>query len=63
LASRILVDLEDEAAWVSRFEATSTVQWDRLADLARQEIASGKTAPLEDIFPVKAGREEFRITR
>jgi hypothetical protein len=54
VASRILADLEDDAAWSARFEATSTVQWDRLADLARQEIASGDTVPLEDIFPFRA---------
>lgn len=54
LASRILADLTDEAAWESRFEATSPGQWDRLADLARQEISSGETVPLDEIFPVKA---------
>ena len=57
LASRILADLEDEVAWEARFEATSTAQWDRLADLARQEIASGDVVPLEDVFPSRATEE------
>lgn len=52
-----MVESEDDAAWASRFEATSMVRWDRLADLARQEIASGDAVPLEDVFPVRAADE------
>lgn len=54
MAARILADLADDQAWEARFEATSSGQWDRLADLARQEIAAGGTIPLEDMFPVRA---------
>lgn len=53
LAARILADLADEQAWTDRFEATSAEQWDRLADLARQDIAAGGTIPLDDMFPVR----------
>jgi hypothetical protein len=48
VASRILADLADEQAWTERFEATSAVQWDRLAEMARREIAQGDTTPLEN---------------
>ena len=45
VATRILENLADEQAWTERFEATSTEQWDRLAEMARREIADG-TIPL-----------------
>ena len=48
VATRILADLADEQAWAERFEATSAEQWNRLAEMARQEIARGDTLPLED---------------
>lgn len=50
VATRILADLADEQAWAERFEATE--KWDRLAEMARQEIARGETIPLEDAFPL-----------
>jgi len=53
VATRILTDLEDEQAWTARFDATSDEQWNRLAAMARQEIAAGDTTPLEDVFPVR----------
>ena len=53
VATRILADLADDQAWEARFEATSAEQWNRLAEMARQEIAAGDTIPLEDAFPVK----------
>jgi hypothetical protein len=57
VAARILADLADEQAWTERFEATSPEQWARLAELARQEIASGETVPLEDAFAVRKPTE------
>jgi len=36
--------------WESRFRETSAAQWDKLADLARQEIAAGDVTPLEDLL-------------
>lgn len=50
IAARILADLEDERAWRIQFEATTNEQWDKLAATVRQEIASGDTLPLDDLF-------------
>jgi hypothetical protein len=41
IATRLLAELEDEQAWQNRFDATTDNQWDNLAALVRQEIASG----------------------
>jgi hypothetical protein len=57
VASRILSDLADDRAWTISFESTSVAQWDRLAALARQEIADGETIPLENVFPFKASED------
>ena len=40
----------DNEIWESQFRETSEAQWDKLADLARQEIAAGDVVPLEDIL-------------
>jgi hypothetical protein len=40
IASRLMAELKDEKAWVSRFEATTDEQWDQLADMVRQEIVN-----------------------
>ena len=50
IAVRILTDLKDEQAWTERFEATTDEQWDRLAESARREIATGATVPLDDVL-------------
>ncbi|MEK6408721.1 MAG: hypothetical protein AABN34_17500 [Acidobacteriota bacterium] len=42
-ASRILAELADEQEWTKRFNATTDLQWDRLSELARQEITSRDT--------------------
>ncbi|MFY9823565.1 MAG: hypothetical protein WAM82_19440 [Thermoanaerobaculia bacterium] len=57
VATRILTDLEDEQAWAVRFDATSDDQWNRLAEMARQEIAAGDTTPLADAFSVRMTEE------
>jgi hypothetical protein len=51
IAARLLAEVEDEQAWAASFEATTDAQWDRLAASARQDIATGDTAPLEEVFP------------
>jgi len=51
IAARLLAEVEDEQAWVASFEATTDAQWDRLAASARQDIATGDTTPLEEVFP------------
>ncbi len=63
VATRILADLADEQAWAARFEATSPEQWNRLAEMARREIAAGDTIPLEDAFPVKVTEDPIRAAR
>lgn len=51
IASRILAELADEQQWTTRFDATTDQQWDRLSELARQEISAGSTESLDDVFP------------
>jgi hypothetical protein len=51
IASRFLAECQDEQQWETQFAATSDEQWDQMAAMVRQEIASGKTAPLETVFP------------
>ena len=51
IAARLLAEVEDEQAWAASFEATTDAQWDRLAASAWQEIATGDTVPLEEVFP------------
>jgi len=51
IASRILAELADEQEWTTRFDATTDKQWDRLSELARQEISAGDTDPLDAVFP------------
>jgi len=57
IATRILAELADERKWMARFDATTDEQWDRLAELARKEINSGETEPLEDILTESGGNE------
>ncbi|NJL41234.1 MAG: hypothetical protein HC899_34345 [Leptolyngbyaceae cyanobacterium SM1_4_3] len=53
IASRFLAQLQDEQKWESRFAATTDDQWDQMAAMVRQEIASGETAPLSEVFPTQ----------
>lgn len=50
IASRILAELADEQDWTTRFNATTDQQWDRLSELAQQEISDGDTEPLDDLL-------------
>lgn len=38
IATRLLADLKDEQAWENRFAATTNKQWDKLAQMVRQEL-------------------------
>jgi len=51
IATRFLAELEDERMWKARFEATTDEQWDHLAEMVRQQITSGETTSLDDVFP------------
>lgn len=53
IASRLMTELKDERRWTEQFDSTTDKQWDRLADMVRQEIASGEASPLDEVFPVK----------
>ena len=44
-ATRFLEELKDEQGWENRFAATTDNQWDKLAQMVRQEIADGETQP------------------
>jgi hypothetical protein len=52
IASRLLGEVDDEQAWTERFTTTTDAQWDCLADRVRHSIATGKTIPLDDVFPM-----------
>lgn len=51
IAARLSIEVEDEQAWAASFAATTDAQWERLAVSVRQEIATGNTAPLQEVFP------------
>jgi hypothetical protein len=51
IAARFLAELQDEQKWETRFSATTDDQWDQMAAMVRQEIAIGKTVPLDTVFP------------
>jgi hypothetical protein len=51
IAVRLLAEMEDERTWKTKFESTTDEQWDRIAEMVRQEIALGDIAPLADVFP------------
>lgn len=53
IASRLMAELKDEQRWTQQFESTTDKQWDDIANMVRQEIASGETVPLDEIFPIK----------
>ena len=51
IATQLLAELQDDQKWETRFAATSDEQWDRMAAVVRQEIASGETVTLDTVFP------------
>jgi hypothetical protein len=51
IAARLLAELEDERVWKAQFESTTDDQWDRIAEMVRQEIAAGDITPLGEVFP------------
>ncbi|MBD2234814.1 hypothetical protein [Phormidium tenue] len=54
VATRLLAELEDEQAWQSRFDATTDNQWDSLAAIVREEIASGDIVSTDEVFPIES---------
>ena len=57
IAARILEDLNDERAWDTQFAATTDDQWARMIEQLRDEIRTGGTVDLDDVFPPRAARE------
>jgi hypothetical protein len=53
IVSRLMAELKDEQRWTEQFESTTDEQWDDIANMVRQEITSGQTLPLDEVFPVK----------
>ena len=53
IAKRILADLKDEQAWTESFGGTTDQQWDRMAQLARGEVATGNVDPLDEVLPAE----------
>ena len=51
IATQLLAELQDDQKWETRFAATTDDQWDRMAAVVRQEIASGETVTLDTVFP------------
>lgn len=51
IAARLLAELEDEGVWKVQFESTTDDQWDRIAEMVRQEITAGDITPLAEVFP------------
>ncbi|HEY9750696.1 MAG TPA: hypothetical protein V6C63_18590 [Allocoleopsis sp.] len=54
IATRLLAELKDEQAWESRLQSTTDEQWDRIAEIVRQDIANGETVPLDEVFPTSS---------
>ena len=51
IAARILADLEDESAWTAQFAATTDDQWARMVEQVRDEIRTGDSVDMNDVFP------------
>jgi hypothetical protein len=51
IATRLLAEAADEQAWAAQFEATTDMQWDRMAETVRRALAEGGSVPLDDVFP------------
>jgi hypothetical protein len=51
IAAICMAELQDEQKWETRFESTTDEQWDRIAEMVRQEIVTGETVPLNTVFP------------
>ena len=50
IASRFLEELQDEQKWTTSFTSTTDEQWDRMAEMVRQEITHGETVSLDDVL-------------
>jgi hypothetical protein len=51
IAALFLAEMEDERTWKAQFESTTNDQWDRMAEIVRQDIGASDTTPLAKVFP------------
>ena len=56
IAVRFLDELADERAWAGSFAATTDAQWVHMAAMVRQEIGTGDTIPIDEIFPSRVSK-------
>jgi len=54
IAARFLAEIEDDRQWNTQFEMTTDDQWTQIAEIVRQEIRSGETTPISEVFPIQA---------
>ncbi len=50
VAARWLKEIRDERIWAEKFAATTAEQWDKLANLAKQDMAEGDATSLDDFL-------------
>lgn len=50
IAARFLAELKDGQKWETSFAVTTDDQWDQMAAMVHQEIATGETIPLDEVF-------------
>lgn len=50
IATRLLADLQDEINWDSRFANTTNEQWQKMAQMVKQEILNKEISPLDEIL-------------
>ena len=55
LAARILAEIADEREWDRAFAATTDEEWDKLAAMARRDIAAGGSSSLDEVVRGRRG--------
>ncbi len=55
LAARILAEIADEGEWDRAFDATTDEGWDKLAAMARRDIAAGGSSSLDRVVQGRRG--------
>lgn len=53
IATRLLAEMEDEQTWKAQFKSTTDEQWSRMAEIVRQQIATGDVTPIDEVFPAQ----------
>lgn len=53
IAARWLEELKDEQLWTAKYSSTTDDQWNKIADLVKQEIADGEIMSLDSFLDNK----------